>query len=438
MLFPSMTPRSPDTGEVDFQVLKTSIHNELVASLDLAAVGKVDDAWMRREVQELSSDIIKRRKLKLTPEIRTRMLAELDSEVFGLGPLDPLMQDPEISDILVNNSREVYVERHGRLELTSTLFADDTHLLRIIQRIVSRIGRRIDEVSPMVDARLPDGSRVNAVVPPLALNGPKLSIRRFGAEHLKLERLLANGSLSEPMAEFLQAAVASRISFLIAGGTGAGKTTLLNALSGAIPFDERIITIEDSAELMLQHPHIVSMETRPSNSEGMGEVSARELVRNSLRMRPDRILVGEVRGAEALDMLQAMNTGHEGSLTTIHANDTRDALARLEMMVAMAGFELPNKVVREYVAAGIKLIVHLSRLKGGVRRVMRVSEIVSANNGEYQLEDIFGFRQNGLDAQGRAKGEFYATGYVPHCVSRFEDAGICISPNLFPAPATRQ
>lgn len=433
MLFNTISSptRCAGPSEIEFQSLKTSIHSELVSMLDLAAVGKIDEAWMRREVQELADEILKRRKVNLVPETHTRMLTDLASEVFGLGPLESLMTDPEISDILVNNSREVYIERHGRLELTSTVFADDAHLLRIIQRIVSRVGRRIDEVSPMVDARLADGSRVNAVVPPLALNGPKLSIRRFGAEHLKLERLLENGSVSEAMAEFLQAAVASRISFLIAGGTGAGKTTLLNALSAAIPFDERIVTIEDSAELLLQHPHIVSMETRQSNSEGVGEVSARELVRNSLRMRPDRILVGEVRGPEALDMLQAMNTGHEGSLTTIHANDTRDALARLEMMVAMSGFELPNKVVREYVAAGIKLIVHLSRLKGGVRKVMRISEIVSASDGEYQLQDIFGFRQSGLDSQGRAKGEFYATGYRPACANRFEDAGIRISDDLF-------
>ena len=299
MLFTTISSpaRRVDTSEIEFQSLKTSIHSELVSMLDLAAVGKIDEAWMRREVQELADEILKRRKIRLAPEAHTRMLTELASEVFGLGPLEGLMADPEISDILVNNSREVYIERHGRLELTSTVFADDAHLLRIIQRIVSRVGRRIDEVSPMVDARLADGSRVNAVVPPLALNGPKLSIRRFGAEHLKLERLLENGSVSEAMAEFLQAAVASRISFLIAGGTGAGKTTLLNALSAAIPFDERIVTIEDSAELLLQHPHIVSMETRQSNSEGVGEVSARELVRNSLRMRPDRILVGEVRGA---------------------------------------------------------------------------------------------------------------------------------------------
>ena len=431
MPFLNVLSRPPNTDEVEFQTLKTSLHNELVESLDLAAVGKVDNDWMRREIPELADQILRRRKTKLSPEVRSRMLAELGAEVFGLGPLDALMNDPELSDILVNNAREVFVERHGRLELTDVIFADDAHLLRIIQRIVSRVGRRIDEVSPMVDARLPDGSRVNAVVPPLALRGPKLSIRRFGAEQIRIETLLANGSLSPPMAQFLHAAVAARIGFLIAGGTGAGKTTLLNALSVAIPGDERIITIEDSAELLLQHPHVVALETRQSNSEGAGEVSARELVRNSLRMRPDRILVGEVRGPEALDMLQAMNTGHEGSLATIHANDSRDALARLEMMVAMAGFDLPIKVVREYVASGIKLIVHLSRLKGGVRRVMRVTEIVSAQNGDYQLQDVFGFRQQGLDEHGRAKGHFYATGYRPQCVNRFEDAGVEVSDELF-------
>ncbi len=431
MPFLNVLSRPPNTDEVEFQTLKTSLHNELVESLDLAAVGKVDNDWMRREIPELADQILRRRKTKLSPEVRSRMLAELGAEVFGLGPLDALMNDPELSDILVNNAREVFVERHGRLELTDVIFADDAHLLRIIQRIVSRVGRRIDEVSPMVDARLPDGSRVNAVVPPLALRGPKLSIRRFGAEQIRIETLLTNGSLSLPMAQFLHAAVAARIGFLIAGGTGAGKTTLLNALSVAIPGDERIITIEDSAELLLQHPHVVSLETRQSNSEGAGEVSARELVRNSLRMRPDRILVGEVRGPEALDMLQAMNTGHEGSLATIHANDSRDALARLEMMVAMSGFDLPIKVVREYVASGIKLIVHLSRLKGGVRRVMRVTEIVSAQNGDYQLQDVFGFRQQGLDEHGRAKGYFYATGYRPQCVNRFEDAGVEVSDELF-------
>ena len=431
MPLPFAMQRPANLAEVEFQSLITSLHSELVESLDLAAVGHVDDSWMRREVPELADQILLRRKVKLAPEVRTRMLAELESEVFGLGPLDALMIDPQISDILVNNAREVYVERHGRLELSSVIFADDAHLLRIVQRMVSRVGRRIDGVNPMVDARLPDGSRINAIVPPLALHGPKLSIRRFDAEHLQIDGLLANDSLSPPMAEFLQAAVAARISFLIAGGTGAGKTTLLNALSAFIPVDERIITIEDSAELLLQHPHVVQLEHRKANSEGAGEVTARDLVRNSLRMRPDRILVGEVRGPEALDMLQAMNTGHEGSLTTIHANDTRDALARIEMMVAMSGFELPIKVVREYVASGMKLVVHLARLKGGIRRVMCISEIISAQNGEYQMQDVFGFRQQGLDEQGRAKGEFYATGHRPHCVSCFEHAGVTISEDLF-------
>jgi pilus assembly protein CpaF len=416
--------------EVEFQVLKTDIHRELVESLDLAAVGVSESEWLKREVRELSEEGIARRKIS-DPQLRQRLLLELESEVFGLGPLEPLMDDPAISDILVNNAHEVYIERHGRLELTDVLFADDAHLLRIIQRIVARVGRRIDEVSPMVDARLPDGSRVNAVVPPLALDGPKLSIRRFGTEYLSIDNLLANHSLSMPMAKFLLAAVHSRISFLISGGTGAGKTTMLNALSAAIPHDERIVTIEDSAELILQSRHIVRMETRPANSEGQGGVTQRDLVRNSLRMRPDRILVGEVRGAEALDMLQAMNTGHEGSLTTIHANDTRDALARLEMMVAMTGYEMPVRVVREYVASGIKLVIQLARLKGGARRVTKVSEILGVVNGEYQLEDIFGFKQQGLDEHGVAKGVWYATGYKPRCLARFADSGITLDESIF-------
>jgi pilus assembly protein CpaF len=418
------------TPEIEFQSLKTDIHRELVESLDLAAVGVAASDWLRREVRELSEESITRRNIT-DPALRERLLVDLEAEVFGLGPLEPLANDPSISDILVNNAREVYIERRGRLELTPIVFADDAHLLRIIQRVVARVGRRIDEVSPMVDARLPDGSRVNAVVPPLALDGPKLSIRRFGREFLSVDNLLRNQSLSPAMASFLTAAVQARISFLVSGGTGAGKTTMLNALSTAIPHDERIITIEDSAELILQSRHIVRMETRPANSEGQGGVTQRDLVRNSLRMRPDRILVGEVRGGEALDMLQAMNTGHEGSLTTIHANDTRDALARLEMMVAMTGLELPIRVVREYIGAGIKLVVHLSRLKGGVRRVTRVSEIVSAANGEYVLEDVFGFKQQGLDGSGVARGEFYATGYQPRCLDRFADAGVSLDTAIF-------
>jgi pilus assembly protein CpaF len=297
--------------------------------------------------------------------------------------------------------------------------------------VVSRVGRRIDEVSPMVDARLPDGSRVNAVIPPLALDGPTLSIRRFGKHPLQVEDLIEGNSIHPDLVEFLAAAIDARVSFLISGGTGAGKTTLLNALTKFIPLDERLITVEDSAELQLQHRHVVRLETRPPNNEGAGEITPRALVRNSLRMRPDRIIIGEVRGAEALDMLQAMNTGHEGSLTTIHANDARDALARLELMVAMSGFELPIPVVRQYVASGIALVVHLARLKGGVRRVMQVSEIVGVKEGGFHLEDVFGFEQTGVDEVGVAQGEFYFTGYRPLCLSRLRAAGIRLSDELF-------
>jgi pilus assembly protein CpaF len=341
------------------------------------------------------------------------------------------MDDTAVSDILVNNAHEVHIERNGRLELTDVIFADDQHLLRIIQRLTARVGRRVDEVTPMVDARLADGSRVNAVVPPLALDGPKLSIRRFGARPLQIDDLIQNGSLSNEMVDFLAAAIEARISFLISGGAGSGKTTLLNALSEYIPDDERIITIEDSAELKLLNQHVARLETRPANTEGSGAITQRDLVRNALRMRPDRILIGEVRGAEALDMLQAMNTGHEGSLTTIHANDTRDALARLEVMVTMSGFGLPVTVVRQYIATGIRLIVQLARLKGGIRRVIRVSEIVKVEDDSYKVEDIYGFEQTGIDADGVAKGSFYVTGYRPSCLRRFRAAGIDVPDSLF-------
>ncbi len=425
---------SPESlAEIEFQQLKTGIHAELVESLDLAAVGRIDNQQMREEIYELLDEMLEGRGLDLDDEAYARLQDEIQDEIFGLGPLEPLMNDPQISDILVNGASEVYIERQGRLHRTPIVFADDAHVLRIIQRVVSRVSRRIDEVTPMVDARLPDGSRVNAVIPPLALDGPKLSIRRFGTHRLRIEDLVNSGSLSADMADFLLAAVSSRISVLISGGTGAGKTTLLGALSSAVPHDERIVTIEDSAELLLQHPHVVRMETRPANSEGAGEVSQRELVRNSLRMRPDRILVGEVRGGEALDMLQAMNTGHEGSLTTIHANDTRDALSRLEMMVAMAGFELPVDVVRQYVAAGITLVVHVARLKGGVRKVTRITEITGATAGEYALNDVFRFKPRGIDDNGAARGEFIACGYQPRCLARFEDAGLDFDASVFGA-----
>jgi pilus assembly protein CpaF len=430
-------PRSkrsrPDPDEHAFQRLKTSIHEELVESLDLSLVGVIDRQRLDVEVRSVADDLCRKRAAGLDDSGQQRMLNELLDEVFGLGPLEPLMADPAVTDVLVNHAHEVYVERHGRLELTDVIFADEQHVLRVIQRIVARIGRRIDEVCPMVDARLPDGSRINAVVPPLSLKGPTLSIRRFGEKPLDLNDLMSNRSILPEMVQFLSAAVDARMSFLIAGGTGSGKTTLLNALSVCIPPGERIVTIEDSAELKLQHLHVVSLETRIANTEGAGEITQRDLVRNSLRMRPDRILVGEVRGAEALDMLQAMNTGHEGSLTTIHANDTRDALSRLEMMVAMTGLELPVHVVRDYIAAGIKLVVHLARLKGGLRRVMRVSEIVGIKDGDYRLEDVFGFEQRGVDEDGVAIGQFYATGYRPHCLQRLVASGVELPDDLFDA-----
>ena len=422
-----------DPTELEFQRLKTVIHEELIESLDLSVIGQIDEELMGDEIRRLGDEICADLGKHLSETGHQRMLRELMHEVFGLGPLEGLMQDSSVSDILVNGPHEVFIERNGRLEHADIVFADQQHVMRIIQRIVSRVGRRIDEVSPMVDARLPDGSRINAIVPPLALEGPKLSIRRFGANPLSAGDLVDNGSIRSEMMKFLDAAVQARVSCLISGGTGSGKTTLLNGLSAFIPQDERLITIEDSAELILRHPHIVRLETRNANIEGTGEATQRDLVRNSLRMRPDRIIVGEVRGGEALDMLQAMNTGHEGSMTTIHANDTRDALSRLEMMVAMTGLELPIAAVRQYVAAGIRLVVHLARLKGGVRRVTKVSEIVDAEEGGYRIEDIFGFKQLGVDNDGEAFGEFFATGYRPTCLGRIVAAGIKLDDALFDA-----
>ena len=438
-----LTPTKParhevDPSEVDFQRLKTAIHEELIESLDLSTLGEMDHDVLVEEIRRLAEDICGNLGQRLSEAGHQRMLHELLDEIFGLGPLEALMHDPSISDILVNGPQEVFIERRGQLERANVVFADEQHLMRIIQRVVAKVGRRVDEVSPMVDARLPDGSRVNAIIPPLALGGPKLSIRRFGARPLTADDLVANGAARPEMMQFLAAAVRARVSFLISGGTGAGKTTLLNAMSAFIPHSERLITIEDSAELMLDHIHVVRLETRDANVEGAGTVAQRDLVRNSLRMRPDRILVGEVRGAEALDMLQAMNTGHEGSLTTIHANDTRDALSRLEMMVAMTGLELPIPVVRQYIMAGIRLVVHLSRLQGGSRKIIRISEVAGLQDGTYRIEDIFGYRQTGVDPQGNAVGEFYATGYRPACLERLQTSGTQVAdewfaPRVYPA-----
>ena len=433
MVAPESDQSGVDPQELEFQQLKVDIHEKLVDSLDLSMLAHVPQQELEIEVREIATEVIvdESRQRTISESNRERLLDEIFDEAFGLGPLERLMQDDEISDILVNHPHEVFVERHGRIEPTGVVFADEAHLIRIIQRIVSRVGRRIDEVSPLVDARLPDGSRINAVIPPLALDGPTLSIRRFGRNPLQVDDLIESGSIHSDVVEFLAAAIDARVSFLISGGTGAGKTTLLNSLTKFIPGDERVITVEDSAELQLQHRHVVRMETRPPNNEGAGEITPRSLVRNSLRMRPDRIIIGEVRGGEALDMLQAMNTGHEGSLTTIHANDSRDALARLELMVAMSGFELPIPVVRQYIASGISLVVHLSRLKGGVRRVMQISEIVGVKEGGFHLEDIFGFEQTGVDELGIAQGEFYFTGYRPMCLGRLRAAGLRFPDEMF-------
>jgi pilus assembly protein CpaF len=427
----SRETRTPEQPEIRFQRLKTRIHAELVESLDLSIIGQMTDTQFNNELKPLVQDICRRRGAELSQADQQRMMAAVIDEVFGLGPLEPLMRDATVSEILVNGAHEVYVERRGRLELTEVRFADNHHVMRIIQRIVGRVGRRIDEVNPMVDARLPDGSRVNAIVPPLALRGPTLSIRRFGTKPMQMRDLITHGSLTGEMMQFLAAAIESRMSVLISGGAGAGKTTFLNALTAYVPEDERLITIEDSAELVLQHKHVVSLETRLPNTAGEGAVTPRELLRNSLRMRPDRIIIGEVRGAEALDMLQAMNTGHEGSLTTIHANDAREALTRLEMMVGMAGFEFPVSVVRQYVVGGLRLVVHVARLKGGVRKVTSISEIVELKDGAYVMQEIFNFAQRGVDDRGMAFGEFMSTGNKPVCLSRFEMAGVSLPDALF-------
>jgi pilus assembly protein CpaF len=420
-----------DTLESEFQRIKTGIHRELLDSLDLSKITGLTQDELREDIRHLAETMLRNRSRKLPAIDEERLVEELIAESFGLGPLEPYMQDPDVTDILVNGPHEVYVERLGRLQETNTVFADEDHLLQIIQRVVARVGRRIDENSPMVDARLPDGSRVNAIIPPLALGGPVLSIRRFGHRPLQIADLLVRGSVCPEMLQLLEAAVEGRINIMVSGGTGSGKTTFLNNLSRYIPANERLVTIEDSAELKLQRKHVVKLETRPKSAEGAGEIAQRDLVRNALRMRPDRIILGEVRGGEALDMLQAMNTGHEGSLTTIHANDTRDALSRLEVMVSMAGFDLPVSVVRRYIASAITLVVHLARLKGGVRRVMRISEITALDNGDYAIQDIFGFQQAGIDDRGIARGHFFATGVKPQICKRLQQIGIELPDRMF-------
>ena len=416
-----------------YQELKSEIHWKLIDNLDLGGLEALAKEDLRREIRSALTQIVQMEKVPLNQMERDMLIEEVLNEVLGFGPLETLLKDTSISDILVNNYNSVYIERNGRLEVTNVRFKNDEHLLHIIHRIVSMVGRRIDESSPMVDARLPDGSRVNAIIPPLALDGPCLSIRRFGTKPLKFNDLIRNESILPEMVEFLTGCVRAKLNILISGGTGSGKTTLLNALSGFIPEGERIVTIEDSAELQLQQSHVVRLETRPPNIEGKGEVTQRDLVKNCLRMRPDRIILGEVRAGEALDMLQAMNTGHEGSLTTIHANSTRDALSRLETMVAMAGLDLPDKAIRQQVASAINIIVQANRLPDGQRKIINITELTGMEGDIITTQDIFTFEQLGVLEDGTVYGVFRSTGIRPRCIERLESFGVRLSERIFKA-----
>src|SRR5947207_8744002 len=414
-----------------FEELKRLIHQKLVDKLDLSRVSDLEGETLRREIRLVVERLCDTENPLLNRMERERLIDEVLDETFGFGPLEVLLKDPTISDILINGPKKLFVERRGKMEKSDVTFRDNEHLLQIIDRIVSKVGRRVDETSPMVDARLPDGSRVNAIIPPLALDGASMSIRRFGAKPLKLEDLLNFKAFTPEMAMLMEAAIKARLNILISGGTGCGKTTLLNTLSSFIPAEDRIVTIEDAAELQLQQDHVVRLETRPPNIEGKGQVNTRDLVRNALRMRPESIIIGECRGAEALDMLQAMNTGHAGSLTTLHANTTRDAQSRLETMVMMAGLELPMKAMRQQIASAIDLIIQANRLQGGPRKVTSITEVMGMEGEVIIMQDIFRFKQLGIDQNGRATGQFEATGVRPGFVPRLEAAGIKLPSNLF-------
>ncbi len=423
------TPR--DASSLQYQELKFSIHRKLLDRINLEAVYAMPGDRVRQEIRPSVAKLVNEEKTPLSLGEKDRLIEEVLDEVFGLGPLEPLLRDPTVSDILVTTPRLIYIERGGKLERTTIEFKDDAHLMRIIERVVSRVGRRIDESSPMVDARLPDGSRVNAVIPPLAVDGPLLSIRRFGADPLQPADLLKKQSITDGMLELVKACVKARLNVIISGGTGAGKTTFLNMLSGFIPANERIVTIEDAAELQLRQTHVARLETRPANIEGKGAVVQRHLLVNALRMRPDRIILGEVRGEEALDMLQAMNTGHDGSLTTIHANSPRDAISRLEVMIGMASSNLNVRSIRQQVASAIDLFIQCSRLADGTRKVTYITECLGMEGELVTTQDIFLFERTGLSSEGRVMGKFRPTGVRPKFSERLKAAGIELPPQLF-------
>jgi pilus assembly protein CpaF len=413
------------------QALKVRIHQKLLDRVDLAVMESLSPERLREEIAILVERLLAEESVVINDIERKSLVRDIQHEMLGLGPLEPLLADPTVSDILVNSHAQIYVERRGKLELTDVRFNDDAHLMKIIDKIVSRVGRRIDESSPMVDARLPDGSRVNAIIPPVALDGPMVSIRRFAVIPLKMEDVIQYKSLTSEMASIVQGLAKAKVNMLVSGGTGSGKTTMLNILSGYIPISERIVTIEDAAELQLQQPHVVRLETRPPNIEGKGEITQRSLVKNALRMRPDRIILGEVRAAEAVDMLQAMNTGHEGSLATIHANTPRDALSRLENMIGMAGINLPPKAARQQISSAITAIVQIARLSDGKRKVVSIQEITGMEGEIITMQEIFAFKQTGVGQDGAVQGHFCATGVRPKFIDRLRTHGVNLPDTLF-------
>ncbi len=425
--------RRVESSKDDFENLKKLIHSKLVDKLDLSKLGELEGDTLRREIRLVVEHLCDTENPLLNRSERERLIEEVLDETFGFGPLEILMKEEGVADIMINGPKNVFVEKNGRIQKSNVTFRDDEHLLQILDRIVSRVGRRIDETSPMVDARLPDGSRLNAIIPPLALDGPSLTIRKFGSRPLTLEDLLRFGAFTPEMVMLLEGAIKARLNIIISGGTGSGKTTLLNTLSSFIPNDQRMITIEDAAELQLQQDHVLRLETRPPNIEGKGYINATDLVKNALRMRPDRIIIGECRGPESLDMLQAMNTGHEGSMTTVHANNPRDAISRIETMVTMGGAELPLKAIRQQLSSAVDLILQASRLQGGPRKVTHITEVLNMEQETIIMQDVFLFKQDGIDEDGRAFGHFEATGVRPSFMHRLEAAGVRLPANLFAA-----